>query len=122
VVDETYATDPTAYNLTAFEEQFGLNGTSRPDLPFLVNHRIFREDGLLSATLGLDWFEGAIAHPELVLKDMVSALHPTSTLVSPPIIATANLLCLTVSHGALQCPFRLGGFEWSQERVIDGVL
>ena len=38
---------------------------------------MFREDGLLSAALGLDWFEGAIAKPDLVLADFYTAFHPT---------------------------------------------
>lgn len=43
------------------------------------SRRVLREDGLISSTGGLDWFEGAIAHPERVLKDLNTALGaPTS--------------------------------------------
>lgn len=42
---------------------------------------MFREDGLLSydeagGAYGMDWFEGAIARPGQVLKDLVRAVQP----------------------------------------------
>jgi hypothetical protein len=42
---------------------------------------VFREDGLLSfnaetGEYGMDWFEGAIARPGQVLKDLVRAAQP----------------------------------------------
>ena len=47
---------------------------------------MFREDGLLSASpnFGLDWFEGAIAKPHLVLADFYSAFHNTTLVRRPP--------------------------------------
>ena len=41
--------------------------------------QVFREDGLISPSpnFGLDWFEGAIAKPDAVLKDFYTAFHPT---------------------------------------------
>lgn len=46
---------------------------------------MFREDGLLSGSpnFGLDWFEGAIAKPDLVLADFYSAFHPTAPVRLP---------------------------------------
>ncbi len=43
--------------------------------------QVFREDGLLSydeagGAYGMDWFEGAIARPGQVLKDVVRAVQP----------------------------------------------
>ena len=48
--------------------------------------QVFREDGLLSASpnFGLDWFEGAIAKPDLVLADFYSAFHPSAPVRLPP--------------------------------------
>lgn len=47
----------------------------------LPHLQVFREDGLLSfdaatQVYGMDWFEGAIARPGLVLKDVVRAVQP----------------------------------------------
>ena len=44
--------------------------------------RVLREDGLISPTGGLDWFEGAIAHPEGVLSDLSTAFTAPTDLVS----------------------------------------
>ena len=43
--------------------------------------RVLREDGLISPSGGLDWFEGAIAHPEGVLQDLSTALSKPADLV-----------------------------------------
>jgi len=45
--------------------------------------RVLREDGLISSTGGLDWFEGAIAHPERVLTDLNTALGAPTSQVDP---------------------------------------
>ena len=42
---------------------------------------MLREDGLVSPSGGLDWFEGAIAHPEGVLQDLATALSKPADLV-----------------------------------------
>jgi hypothetical protein len=70
LIDETYAYDPTAYNVASFATSFGFDGAGA---------RIFREDGLLGGVSGkgMDWFEGANAHPSVVLADFVAALHAT---------------------------------------------
>ena len=71
VVDETYSLDPAAYDLAAFKAEYGLDGEPKVAAPWLEDGRIFRTDGRISSTNGSDWFEGAIARPDLVLEDMV---------------------------------------------------
>lgn len=84
LIDETYAVDPTTYNLDAFKGQYGLNTTRPPvnlsTLKWLNNNAIFREDGLISVDGGLDWFEGAIARPDKVLSDIVRAVQVGAAL------------------------------------------
>ena len=38
--------------------------------------QVFREDGLLSASFGMDWFEGALLNPAKVLADVIRAVRP----------------------------------------------
>ncbi|KDD76706.1 hypothetical protein H632_c133p3 [Helicosporidium sp. ATCC 50920] len=86
VIDETYALDPLAYNLTSFEEQYSIpeDADVMPKtFPWYVSGRIFREDGLLSASMGLDWYEGALARPSTVLKDLVSAFFAPDPATKP---------------------------------------
>lgn len=75
VVDETYAVDPSTYNWTAFEGEYGLNTTSASvtsALPWFAGKHVFREDGLISdLNGGDDWYEGAYVRPDKVLADMV---------------------------------------------------
>lgn len=78
LIDETYAVDPTLYDADAFFQTYGLNlvnDSVLESLPFLEgNWSVYREDGLLSEALGLDWFEGAFARADLVLRDFVRAI------------------------------------------------
>ncbi|KAK9815192.1 hypothetical protein WJX73_010478 [Symbiochloris irregularis] len=77
VIDETYAADPLSYNLTKFYQTYNI--TSNTSYPFLRTSQVFREDGLIgpAPSYGLDWFEGAIARPDLVLGDFAAAVAPS---------------------------------------------
>jgi hypothetical protein len=70
LIDETYHWDPASYNAESFATNFGFDGAGA---------QIFREDGLLGGAggAGMDWFEGAYAHPSVLLADFVAALHST---------------------------------------------
>ena len=70
VIDETFVRDPSTYTQSSFEEEFGITSKQKEDLRWLKNNLVFREDGILSESGGLDWFEGAIARPDKVLDDM----------------------------------------------------
>jgi hypothetical protein len=77
VIDETYAYNPTAYTLTDFLAGMGLTNDS--NLPFVQNNMIFRVDGTLSETNGMDWFESRVANPHLAVGGLVRVLHQDSS-------------------------------------------
>jgi hypothetical protein len=89
LIDETYAFDPTTYTASSFATGYGFDGGSAS---------VYRVDGLLSATNGLDWFEGAFARPAVVLADFVAAMHSTGDEMtylraldeSPTVMTAAN--------------------------------
>jgi hypothetical protein len=106
VVDETYAVDPTAYDLAAFEAAYDLgNATAaqRGALKWLASGAIVRTDGLVSADGSLDWFEGAFARPDEVLADAARAVRAVAAgttaeetgfkwlrpVQQPPVVLTA---------------------------------
>lgn len=71
-IDETYAPVPADYGWDDFTSGFGFDPREAAD-----SADIFRVDGLLSASNGMDWFEGAFARPATVLADFVAAMHST---------------------------------------------
>eukprot|EP00887_Chlorella_sp_A99_P001798 scaffold19.g1798.t1 len=80
IIDETFALDPAAYNLTSFLAAFNLSADQANGIPALAGAapRVYREDGLVSANGSMDWFEGAVARPDAVLKDLFRVLYPTN--------------------------------------------
>ncbi|PRW56963.1 flagellar associated [Chlorella sorokiniana] len=89
IIDETYAENPTTYDSAALLKDWGLTEAEAATLPAWANKKVFRPDGLLSLQrvpdftdpsktvdqYGSDWFEGAIARPGKVLKDIVRAVQ-----------------------------------------------
>lgn len=75
VIDESYAADPTTYTLSNFTSSINL--TSADSYKFLANSSVWREDRRTSAGGGLDWFEGALPQPQVVLKDLIGVFHPS---------------------------------------------
>ncbi|XRB02872.1 putative extracellular protein TR9_065 [Pycnococcus provasolii] len=80
VIDETYAPDPRTYNVTHFLAKFDLEleGADLSDYPFLANKCVIRLDKRLGETkwgVGMDWYESAVGHPDIVVKDLVSLIH-----------------------------------------------
>jgi hypothetical protein len=84
VVDETYTDDSAKYNLAAFQKEYNFTDSDLQDMPWFTNKLIFREDGLISETNGVDWFEGALARPDQELSDVLrivtAARDPTAPL------------------------------------------
>ena len=84
VVDETYTEDSSKYNLAAFQKEYNLTTEDVQNMPWFTNKLIFREDGLISETNGVDWFEGALARPDKELSDILrvitAARDPTAPL------------------------------------------
>lgn len=76
IIDETYAAKPNKYTLTTFFDNFGISADD--EYKFLKNLKIYRLDGLLAKGTysdSLDWFENAVARPDLVLKDFLEAFE-----------------------------------------------
>lgn len=73
IIDETYASVPSDYNMESFLSEFGI--TSDSTLPAIVGQKVFRLDGTLSESDGMDWFESRLAHPQWVLQDLARAFR-----------------------------------------------
>jgi len=73
IIDETYASVPSDYNMESFLSEFGI--TSDSTLPAIVGQKVFRLDGTLSESGGMDWFESRLAHPQWVLQDLARAFR-----------------------------------------------
>lgn len=71
VIDETYTPDSTTYNLAAFLEEYDITESELESMPWFTNELIFRQDGLISETNGVDWFEGAFVRPDKTLSDVL---------------------------------------------------
>lgn len=73
IIDETYAASPTTYTMDSFYTGFGMSSGST--VPAIVGQKVFRQDGTISESGGLDWFESRLAHPQWVLQDLARALR-----------------------------------------------
>ncbi|XP_040378092.1 uncharacterized protein LOC102715836 isoform X2 [Oryza brachyantha] len=75
VIDQTYASEPAEYKLSTFLESINVDRDSC--FSFVANRSIWRFDKRIGYSKKLDWFDGAISQPQLVLADLIEILFPT---------------------------------------------
>eukprot|EP01133_Synstelium_polycarpum_P009804 gene9804-11453_t len=70
IIDETYI-------LNSIDDMVKMYNISTPaDFKFLVNKRVYREDGLMNIRGGRDWFESSVSYGDAVLQDLVRVVYP----------------------------------------------
>lgn len=75
IADAEYVIDQAAnVSTTSFFEKYAMTGNE--SYPFVQNKGIYAIDKRMNINGGLDWYESALAKPDLVLRDVVSIIHP----------------------------------------------
>ena len=69
IFDYTRSSDNMNYGPSDFAEAYGFTSAAPTN--------VFRFDGVINSNNGMDWFEGAVLKPAVLLADMVAALHST---------------------------------------------
>ncbi|XP_023526537.1 uncharacterized protein LOC111790009 [Cucurbita pepo subsp. pepo] len=72
IIDETFTLDPTVYNMSTFLELINIQDQSC--LSFLSTQSIWRFDKRFLDSTTLDWLDGAMSQPQLVLADVIHIL------------------------------------------------
>ncbi|XP_020572193.1 uncharacterized protein LOC110019017 [Phalaenopsis equestris] len=74
LIDQTYAPEPAEYSLSTFLDNCNMGDDANFD--FLTNQRVWRFDKRVHSC-ALDWYDGAISQPQLVLADLIAIFFPT---------------------------------------------
>ncbi|WVZ55210.1 LOW QUALITY PROTEIN: hypothetical protein U9M48_005902 [Paspalum notatum var. saurae] len=75
VIDQTYALEPAEYKLSTFLDNINVSHDSC--FSFVSNRSIWRFDKRIGASGTLDWYDGAISQPQLVIRDLIEVFFPT---------------------------------------------
>ncbi|CAI5971362.1 unnamed protein product [Closterium sp. NIES-65] len=84
VIDETYLmTGPSGYSIDAFALNAGISVTDTATYKFLVTPNVWSMYGRATGApnYATDWYESAIAQPQVVLAELISIMHPGDVTV-----------------------------------------
>eukprot|EP01018_Ginkgo_biloba_P030687 Gb_32678 [translate_table: standard] len=76
IIDESYASVPSDYTLPTFIVNAHIS--EYEVFPFIANESVWRYDKQVEASFVIDWFDGAVSQPHIVLGDLIQALHRQS--------------------------------------------